>query len=433
MFRIIWNAFLLGVIALAAAWLSNNAGTVRMEWIGYQIDTSVAVVVGVLVLLYFVFHYCLVRPVSMLFDLFSGWFRSDARAERMAKSKVAREMDKYMLLARGMTALAAGDVSAAQKMQKQISKKFAGDESRTAVFEAQLAEAKNDTAAALKMYSELAADPETKLLGLRGKIRLYRMNGNIAQALDVCALLLKEKNPPAWVISEAFELQIQEKQWAEAIATLEKGRKMEVFSKASFRRLKAGVLLEQAGYEEDPELKEKLIRDAEDTDDTLAQAVLLTAQYNAQKGQVRKARAQLKELWKKAPGWAVYEAYAGMLPDASPIDVVKDVEEMIRENPDEPLNDLILADCSLKAQLWGQAKMSLEKYLKTSPNSRRALMLMADVAEHNRDERTADMYREKAAAAAAEAPFKCTVCLTDFNEGHIICPVCHTFGTTMAN
>lgn len=55
MIKIIWNAFLLGVIALAAAWLSNNPGSLRLEWIGYSVQTSVAVVIGTVIVVYAVF------------------------------------------------------------------------------------------------------------------------------------------------------------------------------------------------------------------------------------------------------------------------------------------------------------------------------------------------------------------------------------------
>ena len=57
MIRILWNAFLLAVIALVAAWLSNNAGTVEIQWVGYRIKTSVGLLIGAAALGYFVFHY----------------------------------------------------------------------------------------------------------------------------------------------------------------------------------------------------------------------------------------------------------------------------------------------------------------------------------------------------------------------------------------
>lgn len=432
MIRIIWNAFLLGLIALAAAWLGNNAGSIQIDWIGYRITTSVAVFIGAVVLFYFIFHYLLAKPISLIKEEIVSIFRSDARAERIAKAKVAKEMDRYILLGKGITALMAGDIATAEKLKRQIEKKFVGEPGKTMVFEAQLAEAKNDTAEALHLYSELAKEPETKLLGLRGKIRLFRLSGNVKQALDICSVLLNEKNPPLWVISESFELQLQERRWVDAVNTLEKARKQDIFDKATFKHLKACVLLEQSTYEEDPELKEKLVRDAENTDGTLAQAVLLTAKYNAQKGQLRKARSQLMDLWKKSPNWAVYEAYVSLTPEATPIDTVKNVEELIRENPSAVLNDLILADSSIKAQLWGQAKTSLEKYLQSEPFSKKALTMMAEVAERSKDEAMASEYKDRAAQAEDEAPYRCSVCLTEFNDWHVVCPVCHTLGTTTA-
>ena len=94
MVRILWNAFLLAVIALAAAWLSNHAGTVEMEWIGYRVKTSVGLLIGAAALLYFVFHYCLAKPFEIIGAAVSSRFASDARAERIAKRRVAKEMDR---------------------------------------------------------------------------------------------------------------------------------------------------------------------------------------------------------------------------------------------------------------------------------------------------------------------------------------------------
>lgn len=429
MIRIIWNAFLLGVIGLAAAWLSNNPGAVRIEWIGYQVQTSVAVVIALVIIVYAVCYTFLAKPVLYLREKMFYWFGADKRAQKIARSKIDREVDRYTLLGRGLTALAAGDIPAAEKLQKQIEKSFAGDKAKTMVFQAQLAEAKNDTPEAMRLYGELAADPSTRLLGMRGKIRLLRLNGSPEKALDLCSKLLNEKHPPMWVLSEAFELQIQEKKWREAFDTLEKARKRDLFDKQTVKRLKASVLLEEARTTMDETEKEKLVREAQETDETFVQAALLTAEYDAHRGQIRRAHKMLQKIWKLAPLWPVYETYVSLTPDISPVDAVKAVEDLISENPDAPVNDLVLADISLKAHLWGQAKTAVDKFLAANPDSKRALTIAAEIAEHNQDEKAAESYREKAAAAPAETLFRCSVCLTPFDEGFTICPVCHSMGT----
>lgn len=127
---------------------------------------------------------------------------------------------------------------------------------------------------------------------------------------------------------------------------------------------------------------------------------------------------------------AVYETYLALNASASPIDVVKSVEELIAENPDAVLNHFVLADSSFRAHLWGQAKTSVEKYLEVCPNSRKALLLAAEIAENDRDEKAAADFREKASLAEAEAPYRCGVCHTEFSEWHTVCPVCRTLGAT---
>lgn len=429
MIKIVWNAVLLAIIALSAAWLSNNPGSVQMDWLGWRVQTSVAVVIGVFVVGYAVFYAFLAKPLLLLKNKFLYWARADLRAEKMAKAKVGREIDRYTLLGKGLTALAAGDVETAKKLQKDIAKKFADDEVKTFVFNAQLAEAQNNTAQAMELYGKLADAPETRLLGMRGKIRLLRLNGAPEKALKACEELLNEKNPMPWTLTEAFELQVQEKQWEKAIATLEKANKLDLFDKKTFKHLKASVLLEQAVGTTDAAEKERLIFAAEETDDSLIQAVLTAAAINAEKGEIRKARNQLRKLWKTAPCWAVYEAYQALTPEKTALEAVTDLQDLLDENKDAEINALVMADASLKARLWGQAKGLLDKYLAIKPNSKRALLLMSEVATANRDEKAAVEYGEKAAVAETEPMYCCSACKTAFNEWHTVCPTCHTLGT----
>ncbi|MBR1778429.1 MAG: hypothetical protein IJ752_07615 [Alphaproteobacteria bacterium] len=428
MIRIIWNAFLLGVIALAAAWLSNNPGYVRLEWIGYSVQTSVAVIIGAVIIIYAVFYAFLAKPLLLVSQKLSYWLGADKRAQKMARSKIDKEIDRYTLLSKGLTALAAGDIAAAEKLSGVLEKSFADDETKIIVFKAQLAEAQNNAAEAMRLYNELSESPETYLLGMRGKIRLSRLTGNLAKALELSAELLAMKNPPQWVLSETFELQIHEKQWPQAIATLEKAHKQNLFDKLTAKRLKASVLLEQAVEETEEAEKEKLIREAYETDKTFVRAAVQTAEIDVRSGQIKKARHLLQKLWKISPSWAVYEVYLTLTAKETPLEAVKDVEELISANPQAAINDLIFADCSLRARLWGQAKTAVSKYLEQHPESKRALMMAEEIAAYNQDAAAANEYRVRAEKAPVELPYFCEVCHTPFEKDHTTCPACHTLG-----
>lgn len=428
MIKVIWKAILLGVIALAVSWLSNHPGEVRVEWIGYSVRTSVAVVVGILVLCYVLFYVVLAKPLLLLKQKLSFWWGADERARKIAKGKIDKEVDRYTLLGKGLTALAAGDITTAQKMSAQINKSFSDDTSKVVVFQAQLAEAKNNTAEAMRLYSDLCRIPDTYLLGMRGKIRLYRLTGNLTKAMELCSELLIRKNPPSWVLAEGFELQIHEKKWADAVLTLDKAHKQNLFDRLTAKRLKASVLLEQANGCSDDHERERLIREAHDTDETFVRAAVSVAGMDIRDGQMKKARRSLQKLWKLSPSWAVYEVYLTLTEGESPIEAVKDVEALIAENRNAAINNLVFADCSLKAKLWGQAKTAVNKYLEIHPDSKRALLIAEKIAIHNQDDKAAETYRNKAASVPCEQPYFCEVCHSLLEKDYTTCPVCHTLG-----
>ena len=399
MIKLVWNALLLAVIALSAAWLSNNPGIVRIQWIGYEIETSVAVVLVCALIVYAVFYGLLAKPVLLLKSKLSYWTGGDKRAQKLAQGKINREVNRYTLLGDGLTAIAAGDAETARYLQKSIAKAFADNPEKTLVFKAQLAECENNFSEALHFYEELAADPKTRLLGLRGQIRLYRMTGEPRKALALCEPLLADKKPYRWVLSDAFGLQTEEHKWTDALKTLDKAYGLGVVDRKTFKRVKASVLLESAKDQTDDAERTKLIFEAENTDETLAPAVLAAATVQARDGAPKKALSKLKRLWKTAPAWPVYEKYALLLTDTAPAAVLKAARELTAENERADINDLVLADASIKAGLPEQAKELAEKYLERNPSCKEALSVAAAACAALHDDASAAEYGKKAAEA----------------------------------
>ena len=48
MFRAVWFMLLLGVLAITAMWFADDPGQVSVTWHGYVIETSAAVLAGVI-------------------------------------------------------------------------------------------------------------------------------------------------------------------------------------------------------------------------------------------------------------------------------------------------------------------------------------------------------------------------------------------------
>lgn len=396
MIKIIWNAFLLAIIALSAAWLSGNPGAVRIRWIGYEAETSVAVILACALTVYIVFYFFLAKPVLLLKSKLSYWAGGDRRAQRLARGKIHREVDRYTLLGNGLTAVAAGDIAAARKMRKSIDKAFADDPEKTIVFKAQLAEAENDAPEALRLYKELAASDETRVFGIRGQIRLYARSGETRKALDLCEILLTDKKPYRGLLSESFALYVQERNRTGALDTLDRALRENVVDKKTFRRVKASVMLEAAKDQTDADERRSLIFAAEDADDTMVPAVLAAADVLAREGAPKKAIARLKKLWRTAPEERVFELYESLLPDKSPDAVLKAAQELTGENKEADANDFVLAKALLTAGKNEQAREAVEKYLEKQPSSEKALRLAAAACAALGDEETAADYEKRA-------------------------------------
>ena len=115
--------------------------------------------------------------------------------------------------------------------------------------------------------------------------------------------------------------------------------------------------------------------------------------------------------WALSPDPRLLAVYRALVPGESALERVQRVEQLVRSNPDHPESRLAMAEVSLAAELWGQARNRLSTLTRDDmpPDVRaRAARLMADVERSERgDGATVSRWlREalKADAAVAAAP-----------------------------
>ncbi|MGH6804607.1 MAG: heme biosynthesis HemY N-terminal domain-containing protein, partial [Methyloceanibacter sp.] len=164
--------FILGVLAAAIglAWLADRPGTVTVEWLGYQVETSalvaalaVAGIVVLLILIWAVLRYLFTRPAAVA-----------------AYVRERRRQQGYDALSRGLLAIGVGDRMLAQRYAG-IAGRNLPREPLTALLRAQAAQLKGDRAAARRAFEAMLDRPETQLLGLRGLfLEASRSNDNEA-------------------------------------------------------------------------------------------------------------------------------------------------------------------------------------------------------------------------------------------------------------
>ncbi len=157
MLRLTIFVVMVGVAAVALAWVADKPGSLTLEWLGYQIETSVFVaglmlggIILAAVALWSALRYLLTRPAVL--------------SQLMKKKREKRGLDA---LSRGLIAVGAGDKDEARKYAGQAHKLLPA-EPLTGLLRSQSAQLHGDRAAARRIFETMAEAPETEMLGLRG-------------------------------------------------------------------------------------------------------------------------------------------------------------------------------------------------------------------------------------------------------------------------
>src|SRR5665648_949539 len=196
MIRILLFVLLIVAAALSLAWLAARPGTVAIEWLGYQIETSAfvaALVMAVLVSL-FILAFALLRYV---------WTRPAAMA---AYVRERRRQQGHEALSHGLLAIGVGDRALAQRYAG-IAGRNLPREPLTALLKAQAAQLKGDRPAARRAFESMLDRPETQLLGVRG-LFLEAQRSNDADAARTLAEQAVQRDPKlAWGVNALFDIQ----------------------------------------------------------------------------------------------------------------------------------------------------------------------------------------------------------------------------------
>src|SRR5512134_3685587 len=205
--------FILSVLAAAAglAWLADRPGTVTVQWLGYQVETTafvaavaLAVLVGFLILVWALLRYLFTRPAAIA-----------------AHARERRRQQGYDALSRGLLAIGVGDRAQAQRYAGIAGRNLPRDP-LTALLKAQAAQLKGDRASARRAFEAMLDRPETELLGLRGLfLEAKRGNDNDNDAARALAEQAVRTDPQAgWSVNALFDMQARAGDWEGALATL---------------------------------------------------------------------------------------------------------------------------------------------------------------------------------------------------------------------
>ena len=406
---------------LGAVWLAERPGTLTAEWQGWRLDTNVGVVLIAIVVLILVgiAAWLLYRwIVGAPFALLEGWGES-------------RRQRGYRELTQGLAAVAAGDGVEAQKHARKAEQLLA-EPALTLLLSAQAAQLNGDRDGARRAFDAMLKDDQMAFLGLRGLIGQSLRDGDQTKALGYAerAFALRPQTP--WVVHSLFDMQAQAGQWKAAQETLDSGIRRKVVTADKGRALKALLLVERsreaerAGSESDAQV---LAREAFALAPERIAATTRLAELQIKAGDAKRATKTLERGWAVAPHPDLAELYLKASGESEPLKRIGVIRRLVAHNENDIESQLALAQVSLEANLWGEARRQLETAGGTSPPVR-VCRLMAEVEERaNADQAKVHEWLARAAVAPADRSWSCTACGAHHETWRSVCESCGAFGT----
>ncbi len=364
------------VIALAAAWaavwFAENPGQVQITepWGGNSFSPPFGILLlGVLLV---------GAAITILFELYRSVVTAPKKFGRYRRQK--RKERGYEELATGLVAAAAGDVSGA-KASTRRAEKLLEKAPTTLLLGARSAQLEGKDSEARGKFKEMLRHKETEFLGLRGLLAQAIKDGDREEALKLAKkAYLRRPNTP-WVLTTLFDLQTEEGEWQEAMATVNDMARQKLIDSRTATRYRAILLHLQAEKKSEEGRNQEAFDNAKKAHKLLpelAPIAVTAAKLAVNADRQRAARKFLETSWKAQPHPALARAIAGLNADQTPTDRYKMFERLHQLNKDSLEGELALAEQAVAAEQWPAAREALERAVKLGPTAS-VFRMFADV------------------------------------------------------
>jgi HemY protein len=353
--RAILALIVIAALIIAAVFFADRPGQVEIVWQGWDLQTSLAVLVAAVALAGLT-----AAVLFRLASLIAGSPRAFLRRRRERRRRAG-----YRALTRGMVAVAAGDPQEAQRCARRADALLA-DPPLTLLLSAQAAQLEGDETAAKKFFTAMLDRPEMEFLGLRGLLNQALRAGDQATALRLTQRAATLRPGTAWVVESRFDLEVRAGRWEAAQETLAQAAKRRIIAPERARHHR-GVILHELS------IAAVATGDRRRGINFAAQARALTPDLAAPAAHYAKQLLQdhrpapaakaIEAAWRTAPHPELAQLYGKIHGGEDPLARVKGFERLTSQNPDARESFLSLAEAALDAQLWGETRRYLERAL----------------------------------------------------------------------
>lgn len=406
MLRALWFAVKLALLIAVALWVADRPGTIRIEWLEYDITMQM----GFALLCAFLF-----LMMTLVIHGFVLWLGGTAQRwrRRQRELKAVRGLRALTL---GYTAVAAGDAKVAAYHAHRARQYLPGDKGLSVLLAAQSARLGGDAAAAQAAYQELMDHKDTAFLGLRGLIGAAVAQGDAHRALTLAqqARTLYPQSP--WIMRTVYALEVRDGAWDAAWKTLRTAEKRHLVPAEKIQSDRVALHVAQADRAQAENRESEMLshlRRALKIDPGFVPAVVRLARYYLPRRQRRETVALLERAWKANPHPELAVLWADAAPHNKPHGKLYDeamrlrwFEKLVSLRPDSVESQLAAAYIAGEDRLWTEARQYLVAAERLEPGARlyRLWATCEEAQGHFNEERR---YNELAQNAAPDKVWTC--------------------------
>ncbi|WP_082476480.1 heme biosynthesis protein HemY [Rhizobium sp. Leaf306] len=367
--------FLLVVLGLGwgFSWIADRPGLISITWQDHLIETSIMVAATMVV--------ALIAAVMIVWWVIGVIWTSPLSVRRYFRT---RKRDRgYQALSTGLIAAGAGNAVLARKMSIRTRGLLSADqEPLIHLLEAQAALIEGRHADARAKFEQMAEDPETRELGLRGLYMEARRLGANEAARQYAEKAVEHAPYLPWAAQATLESRSQSGRWDEAIQLLDQQRAASVLERGEAERLKAVLLTAKASerLEGDPNGAREDAKAALKLAKGLVPAAIIAAKAYLREDNIRKAASILESAWKIEPHPDLGRTYVRARSGDSTLDRLKRAEKLEALRPNNIESLLVVAQAALDAQQFPKARAKAEAAARMQSREA-AYLLLADIEE----------------------------------------------------
>ena len=368
MYRIILFLLLIALAAAGAAWVADQPGELALSWNNWRVHATLpvfALALGV-VIVDAMIAWSILRALWRLPEK----IRTARRERRHARGRNA--------ITQGLLAIGHGD-SAAARAHADVARRHAAGDPLTLLLHAQSAQLDGNRDAAREAFHAMATREDTRLLGLRGLFIEAQRADDVGAAVAIAEEALKTAPSSTWASQAVLGFRCARADWTGALVILDNNLSSGLIDRETYRRQR-GVLLTARALEletVDRDQSREVVMEAVKLAPTLVPAAVLSAKYQSEAHQIRRAMRIVEAAWLAHPHPDLADAYAHVkLGDSARQRLVR-IETLAAKAPGHLESALAVARAAIDATEFAKAREALASFIDAP--TQRVAMLMAEI------------------------------------------------------